>query len=72
MGYFSYQKTGKFAYGSTSVSQNAFGLSFSFNREFKNYYPNKSTDLIPQHYQNSNLIQSGTGTIITTKETKNT
>ena len=49
-GIFSYQKTGKFAYGSTSLSQNAFGLSFSFNREFKNYYPNKSTDLIPQHY----------------------
>ena len=49
-GIFSYQKTGKFAYGSNSLSQNAFGLSFSFNKEFKNYYPNKSTDLIPQHY----------------------
>jgi hypothetical protein len=47
-GGFGYYKTGKFIFGSTALSQNAYGLSFVFNKEFKNYYPDKSTDLIPQ------------------------
>jgi len=46
-GYFGYSNTGRFPFGSTGASNNSFVLSSVLNKEFKNYYPNKSTDLIP-------------------------
>jgi hypothetical protein len=46
-GYFGYYNTGRFPFGSTGASNNSFVLSSVLNKEFKNYYPNKSTDLIP-------------------------
>ena len=46
-GYFGYFNTGRFPFGSTGASNNSFVLSSVLNKEFKNYYPNKSTDLIP-------------------------
>jgi hypothetical protein len=46
-GYFGYFNTGRFPFGSTGASNNSYVLSSVLNKEFKNYYPNKSTDLIP-------------------------
>lgn len=46
-GYFGYFKTGRFPFGSAAASNNSYVLSFVLNKEFKNYYPDKSTDLIP-------------------------
>jgi len=46
-GYFGYSKTGRFPFGSTGASNNSYVLSSVLNKEFKNFYPNKSTDLIP-------------------------
>lgn len=46
-GYFGYSNTGRFPFGSTGASINSYVLSSVLNKEFKNYYPHKSTDLIP-------------------------
>lgn len=46
-GYFGYSHTGRFPFGSTGASNNSYVLSFVLNKDFKNYYPEKSTDLIP-------------------------
>jgi hypothetical protein len=46
-GYFGYYNTGRFPFGSTGASNNSLTLSFVLNKEFKNYYPNRSADLIP-------------------------
>jgi hypothetical protein len=46
-GCFGYLKTGRFPFGSTGASNNSYVLSSVLNKEFKNYYPHKSTDLIP-------------------------
>jgi hypothetical protein len=46
-GYFGYSNTGRFPFGSTGASNNSYVLSSVLNKEFKNYYPHKSTDLIP-------------------------
>jgi hypothetical protein len=46
-GYFGYFNTGRFPFGSTGASNNSSVLAVVLNKEFKNYYPNKSVDLIP-------------------------
>jgi hypothetical protein len=46
-GYFGYSHTGRFPFGSAGASNNSYVLSFVLNKDFKNYYPEKSTDLIP-------------------------
>ena len=46
-GSFGFVKTGKFPIASSLSSVNQEGLSRILNLEFKNYYPNKSVDLIP-------------------------
>lgn len=46
-GYFGYFTTGRFPFGSAGASNNSYVLSSVLNKEFKNYYPHKSTDLIP-------------------------
>jgi len=46
-GYFGYHNTGRFPFGSAGASNNSHVLSYVLNRDFKNYYPNRSTDLIP-------------------------
>tara|TARA_B100000902_G_scaffold319126_1_gene311280 strand:- start:2125 stop:3462 length:1338 start_codon:yes stop_codon:yes gene_type:complete len=45
-GFFGLSKTGTFPVGNKILSANAMGLSYVLNNDFKNYYPNKSTDLI--------------------------
>jgi len=47
-GYFGLTNTGKFPFGSAGASNNAYVLSFALNKQFSSYYPEKSTDLIPQ------------------------
>jgi hypothetical protein len=46
-GYFGYSHTGRFPFGSAGASNNSYVLSFALNKDFKNYYPERSTDLIP-------------------------
>jgi hypothetical protein len=46
-GYFGYYHTGRFPFGTTGASNNSYVLSFALNKDFKNYYPERSTDLIP-------------------------
>lgn len=46
-GYYGIHKTGKFPFGSAGSSYNTHVMSFSFNKDFHKFYPNKSTDLIP-------------------------
>ena len=46
-GLFGFSKTGKFPFGSSGASNNSYVLSYALNKEFRNYYPDKSTDLIP-------------------------
>jgi len=43
---FSYIKTGRLAYGSNMLSVNSMGMNIALNKEFSNYFPNKSLDLI--------------------------
>ena len=45
-------KTGTFPVGNKILSASATGLSFVLNKDFKNYYPNKSTDLITNQLTN--------------------
>tara|TARA_S200000501_G_scaffold378336_1_gene440419 strand:- start:1579 stop:2877 length:1299 start_codon:yes stop_codon:yes gene_type:complete len=47
-GYFGFINTGKFPFGSAGASNNAYVLATVFNKQFSNYYPEKSTDLIPK------------------------
>ena len=54
-GYFGLINTGKFSFGSAGASNNAYVLSYALNKEFSNYYPEKSTDLIPQEDPNKNF-----------------
>ena len=46
-GYFGYSHTGRFPFGSAWASNNSYVLSYALNKQFKNYYPDRSTDLIP-------------------------
>lgn len=46
-GYFGYSHTGRFPFGSSGATNNSYVLSFALNKDFKNYYPDRSTDLIP-------------------------
>lgn len=46
-GIFGLAKTGKFPFASSTLTTNSQGLSVVLNKEFANYYPNKSVDLIP-------------------------
>jgi len=46
-GYFGYSHTGRFPFASSGASNNSYVLSFVLNKDFKNYYPERSTDLIP-------------------------
>jgi hypothetical protein len=46
-GHFGYSNTKRFPFGSSGASNNAHVLSFVFNKDFKNFYPHLSTDLIP-------------------------
>ena len=51
-GFFGLLKTGTFPVGNKILSASATGLSFVLNEDFKNYYPNKSTDLITNQLTN--------------------
>jgi hypothetical protein len=46
-GYFGYSNTGRFPFGGAGASNNSYVLSFALNKDFRNYYPDRSTDLIP-------------------------
>ena len=46
-GYFGHLNTGRFPFGPTGASNNSYVLSSVLNKDFKNYYPDRSTDLIP-------------------------
>jgi hypothetical protein len=46
-GTFGLSKTGRFPFASSMLTTNSQGFSFVLNKEFKNYYPNKSVDIIP-------------------------
>jgi hypothetical protein len=54
-GYFGYFNTGRFPFGSAGASNNSSTLAIVLNKEFKNYYPNKSVDLIPLQKPNNSL-----------------
>ena len=45
-GGFSFNKTQRFAFGSGLISINSWGLSHVLNKDFKNYYPDKTVDRI--------------------------
>ena len=45
-GFFGLSKTETFPFGNKILSASSMGLSFVLNDDFKDYYPNKSTDLI--------------------------
>ena len=51
-GFFGLSKTGTFPFGNKILSASSMGLSFVLNDDFKNYYPNKSTDLITNQLSN--------------------
>jgi len=69
---FSYFKTGRLAYGSNILSVNSLGMDIVLNKDFSNYFPDKSLDLIhskneypnnitdewelSDHYKNKNYI----------------
>ena len=46
-GFYGLYKTDRFAILKSSSSINSFVMSYALNENFHNYYPNKSTDLIP-------------------------
>jgi hypothetical protein len=46
-GIFGLTQTGRFPFASSTLTTNSQGLSIVLNKEFANYYPNKSVDLIP-------------------------
>ena len=52
VGFFWFIKTGTFPFGNKILSASSKGLSFVLNDDFKNYYPNKSTDLITNQLSN--------------------
>lgn len=52
-GLYGFNKTGKFPILSTGSSINSYVMSYAMNNNFYKYYPNKSTDLIPN--QNINI-----------------
>jgi hypothetical protein len=51
-GSFGFAKTGKFPFASSGASNNSYVFSFALNKEFGNFYPDKSIDLIPQEKPN--------------------
>ena len=46
-GFYGLHKTGRFPFASSGSTDNSRSLSSAFNIDFHNYYPEKSTDLIP-------------------------
>lgn len=50
-GSYGYYKTQKFPFLKTGSSTNSEGMSAIMNKDFKNFYPNKSVDLIPGAYK---------------------
>ena len=46
-GIFGLTQTGRFPFASSTLTTNSQGLSVVLNKEFANYYPNKSVDIIP-------------------------
>lgn len=50
-GFFGLFKTGKFPFAGSLSSINSFVMTYSLNKDFKLYFPNKSTDLMQEQYQ---------------------
>ena len=57
-GYFGFINTGKFPFASSGASNNSYALTSVLNKEFSNYYPEKSTDLIPKEKEPEETFKS--------------
>jgi hypothetical protein len=57
-GFYGLHKTGRFPFASSSSTDNSRSLSSAFNKDFHNYYPEKSTDLVPLNNDLPNNVKS--------------